>query len=758
MKRKIARYFQVLFVGLAFAAVHPAFSADSAEDTLAQLVTNPVMVKKIIARDNLLIQPIQQGLFGMLKVEKKEITFAELPFVLYYNASQVLGALGETAFGAIQLQIYQFSDNARLIHQVQGQIYWPDAKQQFGTPWGSFDYSTDSATVGADADRLARQLSPSSPDTLKLLQSVDQIYQDRTSKGDADTSFLHREYFGLSPEGAHMIVASEHSRYGSDDVWAGYELRLADNRPPLDNEKDFSKDYSQLGHVYARVKGGAYTPSGTYVITVYSKGKKLGDVTRVLWNALQLEGRKCLLYRQFDQKGKLVRESVNYPNGAVRYLLEQEPCRVTTWIENDEQVLRPEIFQGGCIVRKYDTLPEPEKFRLTAVLQTMGPLDTEGIVSHCLKVQQQIVDMIHQRNMVSMLTSPRAAAAVPAKHSEIPALQAAARRLIAREPVGEVVARWIPGYGKILANVNGVLKVIDVETGAEEVILEDARVSKANSTSMLEVAPDGRKALYDEDDYTMLVDLKTREKTDLLDVTHTKHNVGSGVMHEWVRPTYPHWSPDGKTILYTLFEKGFYTVPASGGASHLVLNDPRTLNAQWTPHGDVSAQAYVNKVQNVFVCDLNGKQVKWLAADADEFQWFPSGDRLAFLRKGRLFIKDLGSSKEIEVGDYNSPGTDWRSGDKNFSVSPDNRFIAYTYNTYAPSDEEGQTRRIDSEIRIYDVEAATTVKVTHAGKQWDVDPQWSPDRKKILCFQIKDDKENSRIPLILDLQKPAAVK
>jgi Tol biopolymer transport system component len=135
---------------------------------------------------------------------------------------------------------------------------------------------------------------------------------------------------------------------------------------------------------------------------------------------------------------------------------------------------------------------------------------------------------------------------------------------------------------------------------------------------------------------------------------------------DWFNAYGPSWSPDGTKVAY-LMDDGFgdvsylHTVDSDG------TNDRRYRPAStfsWAPRGMTLAYESSDFPKRVYVVPRSGHAVilKRAAAPA----WAPDGKRIAFQRRGSIYVSAVAGRRQRRVTSGTSP-----------SWSPDGRLIAY---------------------------------------------------------------------------------
>jgi Tol biopolymer transport system component len=206
-------------------------------------------------------------------------------------------------------------------------------------------------------------------------------------------------------------------------------------------------------------------------------------------------------------------------------------------------------------------------------------------------------------------------------------------------------------------------------------------------------------------------------------------------------PTSPAWSPDGRTLVYSMYGSLWRQALDSGTAVQLTADAAYDYQPDWSPDGKhILFTRYRDDAMELQLLDVASGGVVQLTNDGAvnvEPRWSPEGSQIAFvstsgtgrfhvfigrLGEGKLTASPLREEQESEVERYYYSSYDHELSP---SWSPDGREIVYVSNPGTPYGTGGIWRvSLDT--------AAQPGRVRREETSWRARPDWSPDGKRVI--------------------------
>ncbi len=252
-----------------------------------------------------------------------------------------------------------------------------------------------------------------------------------------------------------------------------------------------------------------------------------------------------------------------------------------------------------------------------------------------------------------------------------------------------------------------------------------------------QVSPDGKSVLYSVRNYNLTANTGN---TDIY-----KIDIASGafvpVADSPDDESSAKWSPDGRRITFTLTKDGttqVWVMDTDGKNKKQVTNVTGGINGYgFSPGANriwITQDVQVDKTLKDVYPDLP-KATGKIYDDLMFRHWTSWADGsychifYADYKEGVM----MNEPKDIMKGErYDSPLKP-NGGDEQINFSPDGNRIVYTCKKLVGKEYAVST---NSDIYIYNTEKGTTENLTKGNEGYDVDPQYSPDGKKILWMSM----------------------
>jgi Tol biopolymer transport system component len=123
----------------------------------------------------------------------------------------------------------------------------------------------------------------------------------------------------------------------------------------------------------------------------------------------------------------------------------------------------------------------------------------------------------------------------------------------------------------------------------------------------------------------------------------------------------PRWSPDSKTLLYSLWTGERYHVFATqvgSGRMQQITRDGSLAYPEWTADGDIVALDRSDSPSKVVILAPNGDNPRTCTlfqAGDEEMVWSPDGRKIAFVRYGSLCVMNADGTG-LQESKYGGPG------------------------------------------------------------------------------------------------------
>jgi TolB protein len=242
---------------------------------------------------------------------------------------------------------------------------------------------------------------------------------------------------------------------------------------------------------------------------------------------------------------------------------------------------------------------------------------------------------------------------------------------------------------------------------------------------------------------TLLAPLASAERAPVLNQIKVPHDYYFREMYlpqATTGPTSPAWSPDGRTLVYSMQGSLWRQEPGSGTATQLTAGRGYDYQPDWSPDGrHIVFTRYQDDAMELNLLELSSGKVTALTRGGAvnlEPRWSPNGARIAFvstsgrgrfhvflgtLENGVLAASPLVEERQSEVERYYYSSYDH---ELHPSWSPDGRELLYVSNPEVPYGTGGIWRlELDSN--------AGPVLVRSEETSWRARPDWSPDGKRV---------------------------
>ena len=275
----------------------------------------------------------------------------------------------------------------------------------------------------------------------------------------------------------------------------------------------------------------------------------------------------------------------------------------------------------------------------------------------------------------------RRLAYVQGTHISVVDRQAGTTRSIVFGLVGHDPPAWSPDGRRIaftrLTSPEGVARIsVVASTGSKPKVLASTPWGTGDSQRGPVWSPDGKLLAFCLQGPKLAVQggIKASGNLDLAVVTlaGARKRLTSAPGNEFD----PHWSRDGRSILYAT-DTALRLLPAAGGPSRLVVRLASIWGASWSPNGKLIAFTGSRPGESrahLYVVRPDGSELRRLTGEvtSDTPTWAPSGKLIAFgtYEPGVAVVAPDGTGRHTVVA---IPDADIR----NLAWSPDGRTIAF---------------------------------------------------------------------------------